>query len=886
MAGPHASVAPAASVRASRAARFAGALIDAALYAVGPLIPALILTLTSKPFTASRLFDDAGSLHEAFRHGLSETSTSKFLLVLPALVLLLAQWALVTLKGRTIGQSICGVAFADRDRSRSNGLKTAFGRSIVLFPIAAAIYKGVQAPWGGQLTFLMRPAAAVAGALILDGLFGLLPGASTLRDRLLRLRVILRGGEHRAFEPPKFSGVGFVVATLGLATTALLAGGVQVVLPWAASNERVKLVLPVVERLAVVSVPLAVLVLVGVSITRGMSRLRALRLFLIVLFIAAVIFGSTQLVGIESTDIDVPSVLSGGVLVLGLLSTGLLAAYWARRFLVGELALTALLVASVAFEAMLVGAIQVPALQRFMPPSTLDWVVYSLCIYFGAIVFFVLGSALGFMISSDEGLDLSTRFERLVARRHLRIQASHWLMLAFIATLAPILIYGVFIWPVLTVRRLMRGQAVARPLAPTVFMSLLTIVGVMFGVTSLTVVLAVMGGFERDLKEKILGTNAHGLLQRNMSSEDDMFTQWREIQDKVRATPGVAGVTPFVYGEVMITRDRYVTGAVLKGIDPETIGQVTDLQKHIREKGDGKLDFLAHPELIPQPYQRHYGVAPDPEDEANAKNGAVLPGIIIGREMATNLNVWVGDRLSVMNPLGDIGPNGPIPRSITFRVAAVFVSGMYEYDSKFVYIQLNEAQRFFRMHGAVTGLELRFFNVDDARPIMRHMVQALGGLPYRGKDWGEMNQNLFSALRLERVVMFVLLSFQVLIACICVIATLVMLVIEKRKEVATLKSMGAREGSIMKLFVLEGLMIGGIGTFYGSAAGYFFCKLIEKFGVGLNPEVYYIDKLPVVIDPVAFVSVALVAMVLVFIATIYPARRGGSIAPVEGFRDE
>jgi lipoprotein-releasing system permease protein len=210
---------------------------------------------------------------------------------------------------------------------------------------------------------------------------------------------------------------------------------------------------------------------------------------------------------------------------------------------------------------------------------------------------------------------------------------------------------------------------------------------------------------------------------------------------------------------------------------------------------------------------------------------------------------------------------------------------MFEFDSKQAYISLPDAQRFFRMGDAITGLELKFTNVDEARPIIRTILGKLGRM-YRGKDWGEMNANLFSALRLERVVMFVLLSFQVLIACICVIATLVMLVIEKRKEVATLKSMGARDGSIMKLFVLEGLMIGGIGTFYGSAAGYFFCKLIEKFGVGLNAEVYYIDRLPVVIEPVAFLSVALVAMVLVFVATIYPARRGGSIAPVEGFREE
>jgi lipoprotein-releasing system permease protein len=238
----------------------------------------------------------------------------------------------------------------------------------------------------------------------------------------------------------------------------------------------------------------------------------------------------------------------------------------------------------------------------------------------------------------------------------------------------------------------------------------------------------------------------------------------------------------------------------------------------------------------------------------------------------------------VMNPLGELGPTGPIPRSRTFRVAAVFVSGMYEYDAKYAYIHLREAQRFFRLGDSVSGIEVRFQNVDEARPLMRRVLGTLGGFPYRTKDWGEMNKNLFSALRLERVVMFILLSFQVLIACICVIATLVMLVVEKRREVATLKAMGAREGAIMKMFVIEGLVIGAIGTVYGVTAGYLFCQVID--GIRLDPEVYYIHQLPVVIEPLSFALVALVAMVLVFVATIYPARRGGSIAPVEGFREE
>lgn len=648
-------------------------------------------------------------------------------------------------------------------------------------------------------------------------------------SRLSATRLVVRDGESgRAFEPPHFSARAFLFATVGLVAGAVASGVVR----------------NTFERI----------------------------------------------VHVASTEVDVPLIAGVAVFPLVLVLFGALSAYRTRRFVVGELALTSLLAAVTAFQAMALGLLPVPALQRFEVPGALDFGVYSLGLYFVAVLFLVIGSGLGFMVASDDGTDFSTQFERLVARRHLRLQMVHWLQLAVIATLVPILVYGVVIWPVRAVWRLVKGRKAASTLPPTVFMALLTIVGVMFGVMSLTVVLAVMGGFERDLKEKILGTNAHGVVHRYVGE----FTEWRDVSDTVGGVPGIKGVTPFILSEVMITTDDMVTGAVLKGIDVDTVGSVTDLARNI-DPDMGNLQNLAYPERIPRPNSakrpkdKHAPLTPSGAfDTTTGDEDAdeVLPGLVIGREMARTLRVWMGDKVTVMNPLGELGPNGPIPRSRVYRIAAVFVSGMYEYDSKFAYLTLGEAQSFFRMGDQVSGLEVRVTNVDDARPIMRRVLSRLEGFPYRTKDWGEMNENLFAALRLERVVMFVLLSFQVLIACICVIATLVMLVVEKRREVAVLKAMGAREGSIMKLFVLEGLIIGAIGTFYGSAAGFLFCKLIEKYGVGLDPQVYYIERLPVVIDPGSFVAVGVVAMLLVFIATLYPARRGGSIAPVEGFREE
>ncbi len=750
-----------------------------------------------------------------------------FLLLSIPLAFQVAQWILFAATGRTFGAAIVGIGWERPDGRRPGILRALVSRSLPILIFGSALT--LLEPNSRAIWVRAGLALVVIGVLLLDAL-GILLRRRSMRDVASGLFAYARDlDKPRAFEAPRFSGRASAISMLG-----------------------------VLGALAVSS-------------------------------LVYVLFSHFN---IESTSIDVPSVAAGVSIPLSLVIVGALAAFAARRFVVGELALTALLTGLLAYEAMLTKVVAVPALQAFEVAGFLDWSLYALSAYFGIILCLILGSALGFMVASDRGADASTKFERLVARRHLRLKLAHWLELAVIATLLPIVIYGVFIWPVRTVWRLMKGRRGAKPLPPTVFMALLTIVGVMFGVTSLNVVLGVMGGFERDLKQKILGTNAHGVVHRSIGD----FDEWKKVEAKVRSVPGIKAVSPFILAEVMITTNDEVAGSVIKGIDPDSATSVTDIRKYIG-KDEGSLTYLAHPELIPSDDDLPQGVLgggtstsggsgkilPPPQPTTPKP---VLPGIILGREMALQLHVWVGDQVTVMNPIGDLGPTGPVPRSQVFRVAAIFVSGMYEYDSKYAYITIPAAQKFFRMGQAVTGLEVRCDNPDEARPLMRQVRETLGGFPYETKDWGQMNENLFSALRLERVVMAILLSFQVLIASICVIATLVMLVVEKRKEVATLKAMGAREGSIMKLFVLEGLIIGGIGAFYGSAAGFLFCELIKKFGVGLDPQVYYITRLPVVIQPASFVAVAGIAMLLVFVATLYPARRGGSISPAEGFREE
>jgi lipoprotein-releasing system permease protein len=266
--------------------------------------------------------------------------------------------------------------------------------------------------------------------------------------------------------------------------------------------------------------------------------------------------------------------------------------------------------------------------------------------------------------------------------------------------------------------------------------------------------------------------------------------------------------------------------------------------------------------------------------------GAVLPGILLGRELAAQLRVGVGDRVSVVSPLGgELGPQGPMPKSRAFRVGGIFHSGMYEYDSKFVYILLSEAQAFFDVKGAL-GIELKVDDVDDAKRIGNRVVTVLEGYPYRAKDWGEMNRNLFSALRLEKLVMAIILSIISIVAAGLIVATCIMLVLEKRKEIAVLKALGVSDGGILKIFLAEGLQIGIAGGLMGLVSGLAWCLFIEKVGIKLDPDVYYIPALPVSIEPAQTALAVVVAILVTFFASIYPALQASRLEPVEGLKAE
>jgi lipoprotein-releasing system permease protein len=534
------------------------------------------------------------------------------------------------------------------------------------------------------------------------------------------------------------------------------------------------------------------------------------------------------------------------------------------------------------------------------------WLVFSLL-----VLMLVLGINTGFIAAGSGRMDMKLGFELFVARRHVGVFRPS-LLLGTLAVLLfgiipPLIVYGIIRAVEAAVERTrIRALGLKDPLAaasalnrlklreqsPTMMMTALSVGGVGVGVMALIIVLSVMSGFEEDLQNKILGAHSHVVVSKYAGH----LSEYKRIMEQISTVPGVVGQTPSIDNPVMVLADDEVQGIVLKGIDPETVGSVLDLRMNMLPGGD--LDNLETPGKIAprrslglgsKPSQEEDDEEKDEEVDPKATRGAeqkVLPGIILGRELATILRVVVGDRVNVISPQGaELGPAGLIPKSRAFRVAGIFYSGMYEYDAKFAYILLGEAQNLFNTKGP-TGIELKVADVDDARRIASQVSRELGGYPYRARDWGEIHRNIFSALRLEKLVMGIILSIIIIVAAGLIVATVIMLVLEKRKEIAVLKALGVSDGGIVKIFLAEGLQIGVAGGFLGLFSGLAWCYFILKVGIKLDPSVYYIPNLPVKIEPVQTALAVVIAVLVTYLASIYPALKASSVEPVEGLKAE
>ncbi|MFP4070812.1 MAG: lipoprotein-releasing ABC transporter permease subunit [Desulfovibrionales bacterium] len=385
--------------------------------------------------------------------------------------------------------------------------------------------------------------------------------------------------------------------------------------------------------------------------------------------------------------------------------------------------------------------------------------------------------------------------------------------------------------------------------------SLISVCGVALGVASLIVVLGVMNGFSHNLQEKILGVNAHMVV----SSVKGTFTEYRDVAAQVAEVSGVTGVTPFVYSEVMVSNPSGVKGVVLRGIDPDTAGTVLSLGKDMVEGG-----------------------------LADLKNGNGMPGIIVGRDLADRLGLDIGSPLNVLSPTGKKTAAGFSPEIRIFQVKGIFDTGMYEYDSTLAYTSIPALQDLLGFNqDMVNGLEVKLQDVYAAKQVAENVGNTLGGFPFYVRDWMEMNESLFSALKLEKTAMFVILVMIVLVGSFSIVTTLVMLVMEKTRDIAILMAMGARTKSIRRIFVLQGTIIGAVGTTLGVFLGIGLSFMLKEYKfIKLPADVYYLDHLPIRMDWFDLGLICVAAVSLCFLATIYPARQAAGLQPAEALRYE
>ncbi|MEE4356384.1 MAG: lipoprotein-releasing ABC transporter permease subunit [Desulfococcaceae bacterium] len=383
--------------------------------------------------------------------------------------------------------------------------------------------------------------------------------------------------------------------------------------------------------------------------------------------------------------------------------------------------------------------------------------------------------------------------------------------------------------------------------------SFLSVAGVTVGVMALIVVIAVMAGFEADLKSRILGVQSHVRVSREPRKMND----YKKIMTDLHKIRGIAAMTPVLQSQAMLRSAGGAAGVMLHGIDPLSAAQV-------------------HPNLFPSALEKlRSGDGPETDS---------LPGIILGKDAARNIGVTEGDEIYIISPRGMISPAGHMPSMKRFRLVGTFTSGMYEYDGTMAYISMRTAQKMLRTGDSITAIEIRTEQTYEAETLARQIAEKLGK-DYQVKDWTEMNRTFFSALKLEKTAMFVILTLIILVAAFNIAGSLFMMVMEKRRDIAILKAMGAAEQSIRKIFVFKGLAVGCIGTALGTVIGTGLCALLSRYKfIELPSDIYYITTIPVRLSIWDVLMIAAAAVIICFLSTLYPAVRASASDPVEAIR--
>ena len=420
----------------------------------------------------------------------------------------------------------------------------------------------------------------------------------------------------------------------------------------------------------------------------------------------------------------------------------------------------------------------------------------------------------------------------------------------------------------------------------------ISIIGVAAGVASLVVALAINNGFRQDLQQRLLGSTSHISLQR---VADDGIRDWPALMDRLSKQPHVVAAAPAIFEQVLISRGPRARGAVLKGMIPKYERQVGDLLNSVKEGSAAALEEAASPSAradeTSAPTQAKAS-APAPDDESPDslagvnRRVAAMPPIVLGKEMADNLGAKVGSTVMVTSPQGELTPFGTVPKYTRFHVVGIFNSGFFDYDSGWAFARLSDAQRLFGLGNLISVLEFRVDDIYKADTIARQLEDA-AGQGFMATNWMEQNKALFHALRLERLVTFITIGLIVFVAALNILISLIMMVMEKTKDIAVLMSMGTRKAQVRNVFIAQGVLIGVIGTAIGLVLGYAISYAGGQYHIiSLSPEVYSIDYVPFAPRVADGAWVALFTVMVSFVATLYPSWSAARILPAEALRYE